>query len=389
MAPFVDVTRARQPRSQFLWLCLLLALVIGLTAELMVFGWRQSALFLIGTLFGLTLYQASFGFASAYRRLVVHGDGQGVLAQVLMLALATVLFAPILISGVGRGALAPVAVQGAIGALLFGVGMQLGSGCACGTLYTIGGGSSMMVLTLLTFGTGSFLGTLTNGFWQGLPKTEAVSLIGLWGWGGAALQLGLLGLLGLGLWRWQTHFFWVPLGLIQPPTWRSLLYGPWSLMAGGIALALLNTFTLLLAGRPWGVTWGFTLWSAKLATLLGWNPATSEFWSQESISEVLQASVFADVTSVMNFGIVLGAALAAAIAGQLTVKRPPSRLAVAAALIGGLLMGYGAWLAFGCNVGAYFSGIASTSLHGWLWIAFALLGTTLGVRLRPLFQLAN
>ena len=110
MAPFVDVTRARQPRSQFLWLCLLLALVIGLTAGLMVFGWRQSALFLIGTLFGLTLYQASFGFASAYRRLVVHGDGQGVLAQVLMLALATVLFAPILISGVGRGALAPVAV---------------------------------------------------------------------------------------------------------------------------------------------------------------------------------------------------------------------------------------------------------------------------------------
>ena len=216
MAPFVDVTRARQPRSQFLWLCLLLALMIGLTAGLMVFGWRQSALFLIGTLFGLTLYQASFGFASAYRRLVVHGDGQGVLAQVLMLALATVLFAPILISGVGRGALAPVAVQGAIGALLFGVGMQLGSGCACGTLYTIGGGSSMMVLTLLTFGTGSFLGTLTNGFWQGLPKTEAVSLIGLWGWGGAALQLGLLGLLGLGLWRWQTHFFGVPLGLIQP-----------------------------------------------------------------------------------------------------------------------------------------------------------------------------
>jgi uncharacterized membrane protein YedE/YeeE len=199
----------------------------------------------------------------------------------------------------------------------------------------------------------------------------------------------LLGLLGLGLWRWQTHFFGVPLGLIQPPTWRSLLYGPWSLVAGGIALALLNTFTLLLAGRPWGVTWGFTLWSAKLATLLGWNPATSEFWSQESISEVLQASVFADVTSVMNFGIVLGAALAAAIAGQLTVKRPPSRLAVVAALIGGLLMGYGAWLAFGCNVGAYFSGIASTSLHGWLWIAFALLGTTLGVRLRPLFQLAN
>ncbi len=52
-------------------------------------------------------------------------------------------------------------------------------------------------------------------------------------------------------------------------------------------------------------------------------------------------------------------------------------------------MGYGAWLAFGCNVGTSFSGIASTCLHGWLWIACALLGTAVGVRLRPWFGLAS
>jgi hypothetical protein len=60
-----------------------------------------------------------------------------------------------------------------------------------------------------------------------------------------------------------------------------------------------------------------------------------------------------------------------------------------AAVLGGLLMGYGARLAFGCNIGAFFSGVASFSLHGWLWIACALPGTWLGVRLRPLFGLAN
>ena len=49
------------------------------------------------------------------------------------------------------------------------------------------------------------------------------------------------------------------------------------------------------------------------------------------------------------------------------------------------MMGYGARLAFGCNVGAYFGGIASTSLHGWLWIVFALLGTGIGVKLRSFF----
>ena len=50
-------------------------------------------------------------------------------------------------------------------------------------------------------------------------------------------------------------------------------------------------------------------------------------------------------------------------------------------------MGYGARIAFGCNIGAFFSGIASTSLHGWLWIAAALPGSWAGLKLRPLFGL--
>jgi uncharacterized membrane protein YedE/YeeE len=112
-------------------------------------------------------------------------------------------------------------------------------------------------------------------------------------------------------------------------------------------------------------------------------------WSQGRFAEALSASLFEDITSVMNFGIVLGAAAAAAAAGRFGFRSPPSAAAVGAALLGGLLMGYGAWLSFGCNVGAYLAGIASTSLHGWLWIGFALLGTMIGVRLRPRFGLLN
>ena len=43
----------------------------------------------------------------------------------------------------------------------------------------------------------------------------------------------------------------------------------------------------------------------------------------------------------------------------------------------------GARLAFGCNIGAYFSGIVSGSLHGWLWAVAAFLGSVVGTRLRP------
>jgi len=92
---------------------------------------------------------------------------------------------------------------------------------------------------------------------------------------------------------------------------------------------------------------------------------------------------------VMNIGIILGAVLASGLAGRFgTTVRIPLRSLVAAAL-GGLLMGYGARIAYGCNIGAFFSGVASTSLHGWLWIAAALVGTSLGIRLRPAFHLSN
>ena len=64
---------------------------------------------------------------------------------------------------------------------------------------------------------------------------------------------------------------------------------------------------------------------------------------------------------------------------------PP--LSLLAAILGGLMMGYGSRLSFGCNIGAFFSGIASTSLHGWLWIVMALAGTWFGIRLRRLLQL--
>ena len=64
-------------------------------------------------------------------------------------------------------------------------------------------------------------------------------------------------------------------------------------------------------------------------------------------------------------------------------------LLFAAAVVGGVMLGYGARIAFGCNIGAYFSGVASTSLHGWVWLASAFCGNIVGTRLRPWFGLAG
>ncbi|GAB4349873.1 MAG: YeeE/YedE family protein [Gammaproteobacteria bacterium] len=352
---------------------------------------RMAGLVVLGLLLGITLYRAAFGFSGAYYRLFAHRDTAGVTAQLVMVGIATLLFAPFLAEGefLGRplaGAVAPVGWQVAIGAFAFGIGMQLGGGCGSGTLYTVGGGGARQVVTLLAFIAGSFWATLHLGWWQQLPGWSPVALGGRWGWGSAvAFQLTLLAVIGWGLKRWR-----VPGSSQQATARHHWLRGPWPLLWGAVALALLNTATLLTAGHPWTITWAFSLWGAKTAAILGWDPATSAFWSGGFPGQALQKGVLEDVTSVMDIAIILGAFLAAGLAnrwgeGQ-TLK--PGRVWLAA-LLGGLLMGYGARIAYGCNIGAFFSGVASTSLHGWLWIAAAVPGNWLGVKLRPWFGLGG
>jgi uncharacterized membrane protein YedE/YeeE len=314
-----------------------------------------------------------------------------VLPQLPMLALATVLFAPMLANGSGwgieaSGFVSPVAVAGAIGAFAFGIGMQLAGGCGSGTLYTAGGGNARMLIVLAAFCAGGFIATFHVPAWRALPAAEPVALGAVLGWPAAvAGQLAVFAMLYVLLARLARGR---ALPRPDPPRGlRRLLQGPWPMLAGAVLLAVLNALTLAVAGHPWGITWGFTLWAAKSAAALGWSPDAVAFWRDGWPRQALDASLLDDVTSMMNAGLALGAMGASALAGRFAPTLSIPWRSLAAAVLGGLLMGYGARLAYGCNVGAFFSGVASTSLHGWLWIAAALPGTWLGARLRPRFGL--
>jgi hypothetical protein len=63
-------------------------------------------------------------------------------------------------------------------------------------------------------------------------------------------------------------------------------------------LAVLNLATLLVAGHPWTVTWAFTLWGAKAAAALGWDPQSSAFWTSGFPGAALQDSVLHDNISI-------------------------------------------------------------------------------------------
>ena len=371
MSRSLSITPGRKPLAPLLAFILLLQGAVFLQNNV---GTRQVLLLIVGAALGLTLYHAAFGFTSAWRVFINDRRGAGLRAQMVMLAVAVVLFFPALGAGTlfGQpvvGLVAPIGVSVVFGAFIFGIGMQLGGGCASGTLFTVGGGNARMLVTLLFFICGSLIATQHVDWWFALPAFPATSIVKSFGVVPALLlSLAVFAIIAAVTVRLEkSRHASLEAGVTsEHQGLRRFLRGPWPLVWGAIGLALLNYATLALAGRPWGITSAFALWGAKAASALA-------------------APVWEDITSVMDIGIVLGALLAAGLAGRFapSLKIPPRSLL--AAVIGGLLLGYGSRLAYGCNIGAYFSGIASGSLHGWVWLVAAFIGNTVGVRLRPLF----
>lgn len=128
---------------------------------------------------------------------------------------------------------------------------------------------------------------------------------------------------------------------------KDYLKRPWPYWVGGILLGIMNVILLGSTEMTWHVTNGFLEWGAS---------------------------------SILNIGVILGSLVATLLASQFKIKKIRNKKQVITALIGGICLGYGSKLAMGCNIGAFFSGIPSFSLHGWVFGIFAFLGVGLGIR---------
>ena len=158
-----------------------------------------------------------------------------------------------------------------------------------------------------------------------------------------------------------------------------------TLLLATLLIAVLCWGVFWVSNHPWGVTFGFTLWGAKIASAAGVPIEEFAFWTWPGPQRALTHSVFSDSSSLMDFAMIIGAGLTAAFTGAFAKSAWPNARQLQAAALGGVLMGIGARLSFGCNIGAFLAGTASGSLHGWIWFALALAGSVLGIRLRAKF----
>ena len=347
---------------------------------LALFGWllwsvssRQALLLLVGVGLGWGLAAARFGFTTGWRILVEQRDPSGVYGQIILLALLAAVSMPMLAHfPETHAALGPPSISLLVGAFVFGLCMQIADGCGSGTLYKAGLGVPLNMGILPLFALGSFLGSVHLNGWLALGALEPVGLVQSFGATGALLAtLAALTMVAVAVGLWSGQRF-------------SLRRMPRRWVGGAVVLALFAALNLLIAGQPWGVVYGFGLWAAKAATALGlFDPTQNAFWSDPGHAQRLSQTLLLDVTSITNIGILAGALWVAPRRPQ--DAKPLTGQQWLIGLAAGFIMGYSSRLAFGCNVGAMVSGISTGSLHGWIWVPMAFLGTLIGIRVRRRF----
>ena len=159
---------------------------------------------------------------------------------------------------------------------------------------------------------------------------------------------------------------------------------PWPFWIGGILLGIMNVVLLATIGISWQITSGFLLWGIGILQWVGLDPFKWEYFShfQSYYGPIIaQKNVFINQYTILNIGVITGSLIATLFASQFKWKKIKSKKQLIVALLGGIMMGYGTRLAVGCNIGAFFSGIPSFSLHAWVFGVFVLLGAGVGVKI--------
>ena len=380
-----------------------------LAAVVLILAYRVDTQFArfwaFGLAFGFVLQRGRFCFASAFRDLFLLGHGRNMKGVLLGLAVASVGFAIVMARQVPITTLGflpptanvlPVGVHTALGGILFGVGMVLAGGCVSGSLYRMGEG---YVASWVAFA-GLMAGLLVSNYtWNWWWETSMSTAPRVW----LPLSLGHSGaliatLLALGAAfvavLWIEHRAGMVLPATRPPEdvsesvaddlraiGRKVFVRGWPILIAGAALGGLNVL-LFTAQEPWGFTGEVARWSAGLAGLFGVAPPP--LLGASDLPGCVLVPSDGRLLNHMTFmvgGMWVGSFAGALGAGEFKVRIPTQPVRYAQSLGGGVLMGYGAGIAMGCTIGAFFSSIPSLAINGWVFAAFLGLGAWFGTQL--------
>jgi uncharacterized membrane protein YedE/YeeE len=163
--------------------------------------------------------------------------------------------------------------------------------------------------------------------------------------------------------------------------YKTWFKNPITYVTAAVLLSVFQIITLAETGNPWGVSGVFANWGAWIYQAVGGSIDKWYYFGSQGAQNTMEAGFFNHPGTMRNLGIIAGALMATLMASQFKIKKIKSKKQIIAATLGGLLMGYGARIAYGCNIGALYSGISSLSLSGWVFAAAMFCGAVVGSKL--------
>lgn len=152
--------------------------------------------------------------------------------------------------------------------------------------------------------------------------------------------------------------------------YKSFCQEEWNPYFTGTLVAFL---TILIATwwRPWGAVGAFRSWGDWILIKVGiYGDGVLEvidYLDDDGLIMLTKSALFS-TGSVIGIGLIAGAFISACLGGQFALRFPPVREYVKA-MIAGVLMGIGAALAGGCNIGGMYNAIGNLSASGFaMWV---------------------
>lgn len=355
-------------------------------------GAAASFSLLIGVALGVVFQRGRFCFFCIFRDFIENRNSAGLFAVLSALAVGgigyAIVFGAFMPNPSGQGLppdahIGPVSWVLVAGGLAFGVGMALSGACISGHLYRLGEGYTRAPIALFGSLVGFGVGFLT---WHTL-YVEAISVAPVaWlpktlGYGGSlALHLAMLSLIAILLVRYLPE---LPPQTGGKLTWRQIYQAVfvtrWNPLVTGALVGLIGTFAYFRVS-PLGVT--SQLGSLTRTALNGAGLLADRLVGLDGFAGCATRVV----NTITNNGILIGGLVAGSLAIALFTNRfQLSRLTLRGALtalLGGILMGWGAMVSLGCTVGTLLSGISAFAVSGWVFGAAVFAGVWLGIKLR-------
>jgi uncharacterized membrane protein YedE/YeeE len=147
----------------------------------------------------------------------------------------------------------------------------------------------------------------------------------------------------------------------------------WSYTTGAVVMSILAVMLASFAGS-WGIAGPLAIWGGKFLTFIGID---ADSWKMFNGS-LAKYRFINNQGAITDVALIFGAMISCLLAAQWKIRGVRSMRQVWSAVIGGTLMGIGAKINPGCNIGAMFSSIPALSLSGWVFLVFMFCGAAVG-----------